>query len=63
MTTTTQGGCPCGELPSSIAVTTRDDDAITYDDVQIVRGRCRLCGNKFELQLVPNDYTVNGDPA
>lgn len=54
-----QDECPCGTA-SMLVRTNHEDEAMVFDVVTELRHRCRLCGRRFTMQMVPGDYTVGG---
>lgn len=54
----TRDACPCGQFPPMIMLTNREDDAIVFATMTMVRLRCRLCGRKKDGRLVPGDATL-----
>ena len=59
----TQDSCPCGQLPLSPMKTNHEDEAIVFDTVTMLKHRCRLCGRKFDVQMVPGDAMLGEHAA
>lgn len=61
--TYTKAECACGTwLPSDPMRTTHEDEAIVVDVITSVAHRCRLCGRKFTVEMIPGDYAMGGHP-
>lgn len=56
-----QDVCPCGYLPPVMMTTNYKDEAIVFDVITPVAARCRLCGRKFTLELIPGDFSLEGN--
>jgi hypothetical protein len=57
--TYTQDECPCRHLPVEPSKTDHEDEAIVFDVITQVAHRCRLCGRKFTVEMVPGDLTFD----
>jgi hypothetical protein len=42
--------------------TTHEDEAIVFDAITRVAHRCRLCGLKFTVEMIPGDFMLGGHP-
>jgi hypothetical protein len=61
--TYSQNECPCGTwLPLEPTRTNHEDEAIVFDIITRVAHRCRLCGRRFTVEMVPGDFTIGGHP-
>jgi hypothetical protein len=60
--TYTQDKCPCRDLAVESCKTNHEDEAIVFDVITKVAHRCRLCGRKFTVEVVPGDFTYGDKP-
>ena len=55
--------CPCYHLLPKHIRTNHEDDAIVFDVITEVTHRCRLCGRRFIVQMIPGDALLGSNPA
>jgi hypothetical protein len=60
--TYSQDVCPCRELAVEPCKTNHEDEAIVFDATTMVAHRCRLCGRKFTVEMVPGDFAYGERP-